>query len=186
MRFENIIQIYWSKGFFFGGNLYYFDKSVKNLVDLMPGFNKKFYFLIRDRFELTVRFGLRYVLIPDYELSHNKTISIPFNLILSRVNSVNNNHSELVRLNIIRLYLIKSYRGRSHAIGKPVRGQRTWSNAWSSFYTNKILRTFISETRNQLKKKKVINKINYKMVAKKYAKKSKKKKSSNTEKVLWF
>lgn len=129
MRFENIIKLYWSKGFFFGGNLHYFDKSVEDLLVLMPGFNRKFYLLIKNRFELTVRFGIRYILIPDYELRYFKIIRVPINLILSQINSVNSNHSELVRYNIIRLYLIKSYRGRSHALGKPVRGQRTWSNA---------------------------------------------------------
>jgi hypothetical protein len=186
MRYENIIQIYWSKGFFFGGSLYYFDRSLKDIVDLMPGFDKKLYLLLKNRFELTVRLGLRYVLIPDYEFTYNKKIVVPLNVILSQINSVNNKHYELSRLNIIRLYLIKSYRGRSHALGKPVRGQRTWSNAWSSFYTNKILRTFISETRNQLKNKKVLKKINYKMKDKKYTKKGKKKKSSSPKKVIWF
>lgn len=91
----------------------------------MPGFDKKLYLLLKNRFELTVRLGLRYVLIPDYEFTYNKKIVVPLNVILSQINSVNNKHYELSRLNIIRLYLIKSYRGRSHALGKPVRGQRT-------------------------------------------------------------
>lgn len=47
----------------------------------------------------------------------------------SQVSSVNNTLFELQKFKIIRLYLIKSYKGRCHALGKPVNGQRTWSNA---------------------------------------------------------
>ena len=37
--------------------------------------------------------------------------------------------AHLKKLHIIRKYLIKSYSGYCHALGKPVRGQRTWSNS---------------------------------------------------------
>lgn len=47
------------------------------------------------------------------------------NVLFSQINSVNNSLDELNRLTIIRLYLIKSYRGKCHALGKPVKGQRT-------------------------------------------------------------
>jgi ribosomal protein S13 len=44
----------------------------------------------------------------------------------SNIISLNQNQiTDLKKLNIIRLYLIKSYRGKAHAIGKPVKGQRT-------------------------------------------------------------
>ncbi len=33
--------------------------------------------------------------------------------------------SDMVRYNLIRLYLIKTFRGRCQALGKPSRGQRT-------------------------------------------------------------
>ena len=71
-------------------------------------------------------------------------------------------------MNIIRLYLIKSYRGRCHAFGKPSRGQRTWSNGWTAFKHNHTLRKFISETKIKLNKDKVVEKINYKLTKKKY------------------
>lgn len=44
---------------------------------------------------------------------------------LSKTISINNAISELQRYNLIRLYLIKTFRGRCHALGKPSRGQRT-------------------------------------------------------------
>ena len=54
---------------------------------------------------------------------------MPLNIIFSQINSVNNNILALKKLKIARMYLVKSYKGRCHAIGKPVNGQRTWSNA---------------------------------------------------------
>jgi hypothetical protein len=40
------------------------------------------------------------------------------------------------------LDLINSYRGLRHAFGLPVRGQRTWTNAWSTYKSNLTLRQF--------------------------------------------
>ena len=51
------------------------------------------------------------------------------NILLSQLSTVNNQTSEIVRLTLVRLYLIRSRRGRFQAVGKPTRGQRTWSNA---------------------------------------------------------
>ena len=90
------------------------------------------------------------------------------NIILSQITSVNNQINDLKKLNIIRLYLIKSYRGKAHAIGKPVKGQRTWSNSWNSYKTNKILRNFINKTKQFSNKTKLNYKLNYKLVKKKY------------------
>ena len=47
------------------------------------------------------------------------------NIILSQTLSVNNQPSYLTRLRIIYQFLSKTYIGKCHAIGKPVRGQRT-------------------------------------------------------------
>jgi len=47
------------------------------------------------------------------------------NMYLSQLSSINNDIFELIKYNLIRLYLIKTFRGRCHALGKPVRGQRT-------------------------------------------------------------
>lgn len=46
------------------------------------------------------------------------------------------------RLNICLLDLTTSYKGWRHYKGLPVRGQRTWSNAWSVYKSNHILRNF--------------------------------------------
>ena len=93
---------------------------------------------------------------------------------------------DLKRLNIIRLYLIKSYRGKCHALGKPTKGQRTWSNAWTAFRYNNTLKKFISETKNKLNKDKIVEKINYKMTKKKYGIKKNTKKKVGPKKLVWF
>ena len=45
-------------------------------------------------------------------------------------------------LNIFFLDLIVSYRGWRHSRGLPVRGQRTWTNAWSAYRSNLVLREY--------------------------------------------
>ncbi len=45
-------------------------------------------------------------------------------------------------INIFFLDIISSYRGWRHSKGLPVRGQRTWSNAWNSYRTNLNLREY--------------------------------------------
>ena len=86
----------------------------------------------------------------------------------------------------MRLFLTKSYRGRCHALGKPVKGQRTWSNAWNSFNLNRTVRSFVSETKRILKKDVKQEKINYKLTQKKYAKKTTKRKDISVKKQIWF
>ena len=40
------------------------------------------------------------------------------------------------------LDLINTYKGLRHSFGLPVRGQRTWTNAWSTYKSNLTLRQF--------------------------------------------
>jgi ribosomal protein S13 len=78
-----------------------------------------------DRFELKNHVSTKVTLIDAIELKKNISVIEPLNIIFSQVNSVNNSIEDIKKLNILRLYLVKSYRGRCHALGKPVRGQRT-------------------------------------------------------------
>ena len=176
MKFEHILQIYWTKGYFFGGKLFYFNQNLQELFENAPGLGKRSKHLFIQRFELEHfrRFKKTTDLV-DYQKSNYKPLDRPINILFSQINTVNSRIQDLHRLAIIRLYLIKSYRGRCHALGKPVRGQRTWANAWSSYNNNKVLRGFISETRRLLKQSSRDEKINFKVVKKKYASKKKKK-----------
>jgi len=53
-------------------------------------------------------------------------------------------------LNIYYLDLISSYRGWRHSKGLPVRGQRTWTNAWSAYKSNLILREYRVEVSKRI------------------------------------
>jgi ribosomal protein S13 len=44
--------------------------------------------------------------------------------------------------NILMLDVLTTYRGWRHFRGLPTRGQRTWTNAWSPYKSNNILRQF--------------------------------------------
>lgn len=114
------------------------------------------------------------------------SIVTPMNIIFSQINSVNNQLPELKRLNTLRLFLTRSYRGKCHALGKPVRGQRTWSNAWNSYNYNRTIRSFVGETKKILNKDKKVEKINYKLTQKKYANKTKRKKVTTNKLQIWY
>ena len=190
MKFEHVLQIYWTKGFFFGSKPFPFEQTFLDIFNYTPGIGKKFKFFLKKRFELTYfrRFFKRET-VYFYQNFYKKQITTPLNIILSQIHSVNNFFWDLKKLNIIRYYLIKTYRGKCHFLGKPVRGQRTWSNAWNSFKLNKTLRIFVLKTRLQLEKNKKIEKINYKLIKKRHstAQKSKTKTTKlKQKKTLWF
>ena len=187
MKFEHILQIYWTKGFFFGGKLFYVDQTFNELFKQTPGLGTSVKKKIQDRFELDFFNKFRHdELILNYQNTNKTPLNKPINIILSQINSVNNQRHELHRLNIIRLYLIKSYKGRCHALGKPVRGQRTWSNAWNAYNVNTSLRTFISVTRRALLQNKKEEKINYKVVKKNMLLRKKKKQTLKKKQIIWF
>ncbi len=155
MKFENVLQMYWTKGFFYGGKLFYFNRNLDEVFDECPGLDTSFKKRLFNRFELYYynrNVKNRYKMLNIVEKENKILITKPLNIMLSQINTVNNVVFDLKRLNILRLYLIQSYKGKCHALGKPVNGQRTWSNAWSSYKNNKDLRNFLSEVKKQIKK----------------------------------
>lgn len=74
-------------------------------------------------------------------LLNTSQIFVVYKILLSIVPE----HKDLKKrhmFNIFMLDLINSYRGLRHAFGLPVRGQRTWTNAWSAYRSNLNLRQF--------------------------------------------
>ena len=136
------------------------------------------------RFELNSLYNNSFSLFSEQDKDIQKLI----NILLSQITSVNNQISELNKYNLIRLYLIKSYRGRSQALGKPSRGQRTWSNAWTSYNYNKIIRNFIHTIQKSIGADKKTEKINYKFIQKKIKKTSRSSSLKKQEKKTptWF
>jgi ribosomal protein S13 len=103
----------------YGGRVRSFDVNLKDLFQDLPGMSgvSKFFFI--KRFELSI--FKKKKKFTQLRLENRKII----NMYLSHIVSINNSIDELVRYNLIRLYLIKTQRGRAQAIGKPSRGQRT-------------------------------------------------------------
>ena len=163
MKFEQVLQIYWSKGFLYNGRVIPFQSNLKSFCSEVGGINLATKIQILKRFELNLIYNNYLKLFSYYDKDLRKAI----NILLSQISSVNNQVYEINRFNLIRLYLIKSYRGKAQALGKPSRGQRTWSNAWTSYYYNKTIRNFIINIQRNLNKNKKEEQINYKVIKKK-------------------
>ena len=155
MKFEHVLKIYWSKGFLFTSRLSPYDVSYKDFLKHIGGLGWETKLKLIKRFELNHIQKDRNISLLDLEASTVKSL----NILLSQITSVNNQISELVRFHLIRLYLTKTMRGKAQALGKPSRGQRSWSNAWTSYRNNKVLRRFISDTQKILNTVQKVEKI---------------------------
>ena len=174
MKFEHILQVYWTKGFFFGGKLFYTTKLHFNDIFKLHlyGLNNKFKNLIIKRLEITTfaLFYLNLFFFVNYLSVVFKKVVKTINILLSQVNNVNSTLKDQQKLNILRKYLLRTYQGYCHAVGKPVRGQRTWSNGWNSFKCNNVLRNFITKLQriNLMSSLNTTIKVDYRKVKKKY------------------
>ena len=166
MKFEQLLQIYWSRGFLYAGSTQKFDTNLKVFFENLPGLGRKSKKLFIKRFELNIFKFSDARIFTELKLDFRKVI----NMYLSQLTSINNNQYEIIRYNIIRLYLIKTFRGRAQALGKPSRGQRTWSNASTAYIYNKILRSFITEVKKNNVVKKEPKILNFKKLRKKVKK----------------
>jgi len=163
LKFEQVLQIYWTKGFLYGGRVLPFNLNWFRLNPFTKGLGFSNKIKMIKRFELSELFYNNKGTLGIMDKEARKSL----NRIFSQMASINYQVYDLNRLNIVRLYLIKSYRGKAQAYGKPSRGQRTWSNAWTSYLYNKDLRLFIATIQKQLNKDKKEEKINYKLLKKK-------------------
>lgn len=184
MKFEQLLQIYWSRGFLYGGKVRNFNMTFIEFFDLKPGLGREAKKKFIQRFELHF-FAL------DKEKSF---ISLPLeqrkiiNMYLSQIISINNNIFELIRYTMIRLFLIKTFRGRCYVLGKPAHGQRTWSNASTAYRCNRVIRLFIQQVKKNNVIEKKVESRNLKMIKKKLKRSAPKIKMVLTKKKknLWF
>ena len=156
------------------------------MFDNTPGLGKKHKKVILSRLELRGSPRVFLSKIPEFKHVYRRELIGFLNNYYSQVSSVNTTLYSLERLNIIRFYLIRSYRGYCHSLGKPVRGQRTWSNAWNSYNLNYVLRRFISQSRHRLDKDRLVTKVDYRMTKKKYISKKKKITTSKVKSKIWY
>lgn len=184
MKFEQVLQIYWSKGFLYSGRVIPFTTDLSSFCSGIGGIGLATKLQIVRRFELNLLYNDYFSSFSEYDKDVRKFI----NILLSQINSVNNQLAEVDRYSLLRLYLIKSYRGKAQALGKPSRGQRTWSNGWTAFNYNRTIRQFVSTMQKNLNKNKKETQINFKVLQKKVKKSSKRAviKKSKTKTTSWF
>lgn len=184
MKFEQLLKIYWSRGFLYGGKTQSFDSTLIEFFEDKPGLAKTSFLKFVSRFELNYLYKRKDKTFLILNLDRRKII----NMYLSQLISINSNIFELLRFNLIRLYLIKSYKGRCHALGKPVNGQRTWSNASNARKCNLLIKNFITEVKKFNFVEKREESLNLKKIKKKIKRKAPKIKMVFTKKKknLWF
>lgn len=98
-----------------------FNTTLITLFKDNPGLNKKSKKQFIQRFEINYVIYKKSTSLLKFSLTQRKII----NMYLSQLISINNNIFELIKYNLVRLYLIKTFKGRCHALGKPAHGQRT-------------------------------------------------------------
>jgi len=159
LKFEKLLQIYWLKGFLSGGEVVPFETPVLALFHEFPGLASHSFMNLARRLELSteLRENPLCTSFTDIEL---RTI----NVYLAQLASINIPLLEYEQKAATRYYLIKSYRGRRQALGKPSRGQRTWSNANTAFRASNHIKAYIAHFKQTHIKVEVVQKINYKVV----------------------
>lgn len=184
MKFEQLIQIYWSRGFLIGGSTYPFNTNFNEFSEGKPGISFKFKLMFYKRFELNNFINDKKKRIGAVNSDMKKI----YNMFIAQNVNVNNEVFELIRYNLIRLFLIKTFKGRCAALSKPSRGQRTRSNASTSFKKSQIIKHFLQQIRknNMIEKKPEI--LNRKLLRKKKKVKAPKIKLVFTKvrKNIWF
>lgn len=155
--------MYWSKGFFFNGKVIPFQHNVRSFTNNVEGIHLPTFFTIIRRFELNFLYYDRNLEIPNLDRHLYRSLNIFF----SQLSSVNNQVRELKRFSLVRLYLLKTTRGKAQALGKPSRGQRTWSNAWTAYNYNRTIRTFVYQVQRSLSRDKKEEQLNFKILKKK-------------------
>jgi len=144
LKFDHLLQIYWTYKFLYGGNTFEFGSTLISLFKNLSGvslFTQNRYF---QKHEVNYKFSKKLStsfskLKPDNRLA--------MNFFLGQLLNVNASIFEWERINSLRNFLIKSYKGRALAIGKPIHGQRTHSNAFTAKHHKSPFKSFVSTLR---------------------------------------
>jgi len=119
--------------YFYNNKIIEIDSDIKNFIKKNFGLGWKLLPIINQRIEECM-----FIMIKEF----NKNQWENFLDIIYSVVPYNTNLRSKFKLSILLLDLNTSYRGWRHSKGLPVRGQRTWSNAWSVYKSNNILRNY--------------------------------------------
>lgn len=119
--------------YLFNGKLVEPEESIYYNIYNSYGLNNVFLKLLESRLELNLNFKLKNFKKHEWILF----LDLCYNLVPKDTTIFNKK-----TLNVVILDSIASYRGWCHFRGLPTRGQRTWTNAWSVYKSNGILRNF--------------------------------------------
>lgn len=150
MKFDHLLKIYWTRYFLYGGTTFPFHLSLYHLWRALGGFGFKALNALEKKHE---QGPLRLWWRKSYGSEKLVSKRPLLNSLFAKMINVNGGIREWEYQNQLRLYLIKSYRGRSLALGKPSHGQRTWSNANTSKKKKSLFKSFISVLRGEQARK---------------------------------
>ena len=119
--------------FFNNKQIFYNFKLVDFLDKKIDGFKLYSIAIFEQRLELSSQFSIN--------LYKNSKWLI-LNYLLDDIIPNNKNLKKRRLINIYFLDFISSYRGYRHSFGLPVNGQRTWTNAKTTFSSNSLLRNY--------------------------------------------
>jgi len=128
------LKIYWARFFLFGGSTTSFDLTFHRLIQQSSGLGRFVFFQFCQRFEWREKFSFTVRQFKKRTLKEklDKPFLQVINYYLSSCLSINDTLRNMTNLGLLRLYLIRSYRGRAYLLRKPSHGQRTRSNARSA------------------------------------------------------
>lgn len=164
MKFERLLKIYWARFFLFGGRTSSFDQTLLQLFRNAPGLGGYTFSLICLRFEWADWYTTHPRKYHDIPLPQRleKPFMRSLNRYLAFFTSINHSAKDLMTLNVLRRYLIRSFGGRAYVLRKPSHGQRTRSNAKSAKVNNNILVRHIREYKRHLQLQlKSLQKVTY-------------------------
>ena len=120
-----------------------FNKNYNYLMlrNLMFGWGGITYNKLNQRFEIFNNQNLYF----NKNFKWNYFISV-----LLSLHSLNFNIKYKSEVNVLFLDFINCYRGLRHLKSLPVRGQRTWTNAWSAYRCNNVLNIFKLEAAKKI------------------------------------
>ena len=97
MKFEQLLQIYWSRGFLYSGKVRSFNTTLTSFFDENLGMSEYVKKQFVKRFEINHFIAKREESFTSLTLERRKII----NMYLSRIISINNNINELIKYNLI-------------------------------------------------------------------------------------
>ena len=132
MKSEKLIYLLWTRYFLIHGLFLNCLTNIFILFKSVSGLNLYFKMKVWNRLELiatkkSISIGINVL---------TKVEQFVVNRLLFNYSSINHSYKLILKLHAVRLFLIKNYRGKAQFLGKPSKGQRTWSNA----KTAKLLR----------------------------------------------